>query len=64
MLAPAQKPAVFPAKIELVNVVVSVSDRNGQPVRDLAAKDFVVSEDGKRRPMSAFSLLRTRAPGF
>lgn len=61
VLAPVQKPAVFPAKIELVNVVVSVSDRNGQPVRDLAAKDFVVSEDGKRRPIEAF--LRTADTG-
>jgi VWFA-related protein len=57
VLAPVQQPAVFPAKIELVNVVVSVTNQNGDPVRDLVAKDFVVSEDGKRRPIEAF--LRT-----
>jgi len=56
-LASSQSPAVFPAKIEIVNVVVSVTGKNGEPVRDLEAKDFVVSEDGKKRPIETF--LRT-----
>ena len=39
--------ATFKAGIELVTLDVSVSDKNGQPVRDLLAADFTVKVDGK-----------------
>ncbi|MGE0394174.1 MAG: VWA domain-containing protein, partial [Vicinamibacterales bacterium] len=49
-----QPAATFKAGVELVTVDVSVSDRNGQPVRDLLAADFTVKVDGKlRRVVSA-----------
>jgi hypothetical protein len=54
-LLSGQPPLVFPATTELVKVVVSVTDLTGQPVRGLKAKDFVVSEDGKKRPIETLS---------
>lgn len=49
-----QPAATFKAGVELVTVDVSVSDKNGQPVRDLLAHDFTVKVDGKlRRVVSA-----------
>jgi Ca-activated chloride channel family protein len=64
LLALAQDPGqglVFPAAVELVQVVVSVTARDGLPVRDLEAKDFVVREDGKTRKIETF--LRTQDAG-
>lgn len=61
MLALAQDPRpelVFPAGVELVQVVVSVTSKDGSPVRDLEAKDFVVRENGKARKIETF--LRTQ----
>lgn len=60
LLALAQAPGpnlVFPAGVELVQVVVSVTTKDGVPVRDLEAKDFLVREDGKARKIETF--LRT-----
>lgn len=49
-----QPAATFKAGVELVTVDVSVSDKNGRPVRDLLAADFTVKVDGKlRRVVSA-----------
>lgn len=45
--------ATFKAGVELVTVDVSVSDRNGQPVRDLLAADFTVKVDGKVRRVAS-----------
>lgn len=58
-LALAQEPQtpVFPSSVELVQVVVSVTAKDGGPVRDLQAKDFVVRENGKAREIETF--LRT-----
>ncbi len=42
---------VFAAETSLVNVSVAVEDGRGQPVSGLGAKDFVLVEDGKRRPV-------------
>jgi VWFA-related protein len=49
---------VFPSSVELVQVVVSVSSKDGRPVRDLQAKDFVLKENGKPRKIETF--LRTQ----
>lgn len=61
LLALAQEPArpglVFPAGVELVQVVVSVSAKDGVLVRDLDVRDFVVRENGKPRRIETF--LRT-----
>lgn len=50
----AQQP-VFRANAVLVPVDVRVVDRNGQPVIDLTASDFVVTEDGIEREVSLFT---------
>jgi len=61
LLALTQEPArpglVFPAGVELVQVVVSVTAKDGVPIRDLGVRDFVVRENGKPRKIETF--LRT-----
>jgi Ca-activated chloride channel homolog len=47
--AAAQPVPVFSAETGLVNVAVSVEDAQGRPVEGLTAKDFVVSEDGRKQ---------------
>ncbi len=46
-VAAAQPVPVFSAETSLVNVAVTVEDANGRPVDGLAARDFVLSEDGR-----------------
>lgn len=50
--------------IDLVQVDVSVLDKNRRPIRDLSAADFTLLEDGKSRPVAAFTRvdLPARAP--
>ena len=45
----------FRAGVDIVDVDVSVLDRNRLPVRGLTAEDFTVFEDGEPRPVVAFS---------
>jgi Ca-activated chloride channel family protein len=40
---------VFSADLSLVNVSVTVADGQGRPIRGLTARDFVLTEDGRRR---------------
>ena len=42
------------SKVVLVPLDVRVVDRNGDPVRDLAAADFTVYEDGVRQEIAHF----------
>ena len=42
----------FAARLELVHLVVNVEDRDGRPVPDLRAEDFVVREDGLPQSVS------------
>lgn len=61
LLALAQDPGqelVFPVGVEIVQVVVSVTGKDGAPVRDLRAEDFVIRENGKPRKIETF--LRTQ----
>jgi VWFA-related protein len=48
-------PQSFRTGVELVYVDVSVLDSDRRPVRGLRAADFVVREDGRSRPIAAFS---------
>src|SRR5262245_1372742 len=57
-LVPAaeQTPQVtFRAGVDLVDVEVSVLDKNRLPVRGLTANDFTVLEEGRPRPVVAFT---------
>ena len=48
-------PQTFRTGVDVVHVDVSVLDANRQPVRGLTAADFTILEDGKPRPIVAFS---------
>jgi VWFA-related protein len=51
---PAQQPT-FRSGVDLIDVDVSVLDKDRRPVRGLTAADFTVFEDGKPRPIVAFT---------
>ena len=52
----------FRTGVDIVQVDVSVLDRDRRPVRGLAAADFTVLEDGQERPVVAFSAVDLPAP--
>jgi VWFA-related protein len=54
---PGQQPT-FRAGISFVRVDVIVNDRQGNPVDDLRAADFEVSEDGKPQKIETFKLIK------
>jgi VWFA-related protein len=60
----AQQPprSIFRVRTDLIPVDVSVLDKDRQPVRGLTAADFTVYEDGKRRPVVAFSAVDVPGP--
>jgi VWFA-related protein len=49
--------ATFRARADLIQLDVSVLDRNRRPVTDLTAADFTVLENGKPRPIQAFTAI-------
>src|SRR4051794_23136739 len=53
-----QPPLVFRAGINYVRVDVIISDKAGNPVSDLQAADFDVSEDGKPQKIDTFKLIK------
>jgi len=54
-------PPVFPVGLEMVNLTVTVLDRDGNLVEDLSEEDFEVYEDGRRQQLSLFA--RAGGPG-
>jgi VWFA-related protein len=54
--------SIFRVRTDLIPVDVSVLDKDRQPVRGLTAADFTVYEDGKRRPVVAFSAVDVPGP--
>lgn len=50
-----QTPPAFQADVDIVRLEVSVLDRDRRPVRGLTAADFTVREDGRDRPVVAFT---------
>lgn len=59
---PTKSPTTFISEIELVEVDVSVLDKNRMPVRGLEARDFTVLEDGKPRPVVTFAAVDLPEP--
>lgn len=53
-LARAQQ-ATFSTGVSVVNVLVSVRDKQGQLVRDLGQNDFTLEDDGRIQPIRYFS---------
>ncbi len=51
---PVDGPPTFSTRRDLVIVDVSVKDKNGKPIDNLAQKDFSVFEDGKLQQISIF----------
>jgi Ca-activated chloride channel family protein len=49
------RPPTFEVGIEVINLMVSVTDGQGRYVTDLGEKDFAVFEDGVRQDLSLFS---------
>ena len=55
--APPPQPPTFRTGVDVVQIDVSVLDKARRPVRGLSAADFTVLEDGKPRPIVAFSAI-------
>jgi VWFA-related protein len=49
-----QQPPVFRSRVDLVQLDVSVLDKDRRPVRGLTAADFTILEDGKPQTITAF----------
>ena len=45
----------FTSSVNLVEVYATVTDRTGEPIRDLTASDFRVSEDGSPQAITTFA---------
>ena len=54
-----QRPPTFRTGTNVVRVDVTVTDRRGEPVRNLTADDFEVFEDGVKQPITSFKLIET-----
>src|SRR5437868_4173348 len=51
LICTAQESVDFRVSTNLVPVTCSVTGRNGQPVLDMRAEDFVLLDNGKPRPI-------------
>src|SRR6266508_4136822 len=51
-------PLTAQVEVHVVNVDVSVTDKNGNPVVDLTKDDFQILEDGRPQKVSNFAVIR------
>ena len=56
--AQEQQPPTFRAGINFVRVDVIITDKNGNPVGDLQAADFDLTEDNKPQKIESFKLIK------
>ena len=61
-IALAQQPAVFQSETRMVLVDAVVTDRKGEHLRDLSAKDFRVWEDNREQTIRSFSMATDPSP--
>ncbi len=54
--------AAFASSVDIVSVDVNVIDRNGRPLRDLAAADFTLTVDGRARKIASAQFISVTAP--
>jgi VWFA-related protein len=57
-----QQPPIFRSTADVVRVEASVLDKDRRPVRGLTADDFTVLENGRPRPVVAFTPVALPAP--
>lgn len=57
-LTPSTGVAKFGTSVQLVVVDVTVKDKSGKPIEDLAQKDFTITEDGKPQEIKFFKFQR------
>lgn len=57
-----QLPPTFRARVDLIQVDVSVLDRDRRPVSGLTATDFTLTEDGRPRPIVSFTAVHVPPP--
>jgi Ca-activated chloride channel family protein len=50
----ASEQPVFPVDLDVINLTVTVHDKEGQLVPDLTSEDFLVYEDGRQQKISVF----------
>jgi VWFA-related protein len=53
---------IFRVDVNIVQVDAVVTDKDGRPVIDLTAEDFIVLQDGKPQEITNFSLVRLPPP--
>ena len=56
-----QRP-MFRSSVDLIQVDVAVTDRNGRPVKGLSAADFTLLENGQPKEVAAFAEVSVPAP--
>jgi VWFA-related protein len=53
--APGEEAPVIQANVRMVHILATVRDKDGRPVKDLTAGDFVLEEEGRPQKIEYFS---------
>ena len=57
-----EKPLEYEVEVVLIEIPVYVVGKDGNPVLDLKAEDFVLKEDGKQQKITHFALIQNDSP--